>query len=151
MVTLGFFDFAGSSDLPFLLPGEDQTQAMTSTKRREVSNLEALAEMNSLPQKGLLYFADHHNIDLCKSCIKLQGSKCESLFKQGSARDWCEKVARNSRVGLFSTGQKLEAWISGPKELLLSECSSACTRHSPTTNFFSTGYDRPYDKSDISE
>ena len=137
MVSLGFFDLAGSSDLPYLSDAK-VTRSSTAVQTGLLSYAS-----NYVGDAGVRQI-DVHNRALCESCHDIE-YRCETLLKTPVIRQACEDLAASVQTGL-SSQQILQAWMASPQgsDMLGSHCASACLPLGPFANFYAGGYERPY-------
>lgn len=137
MVTLGFFELAGASDLPYLSDAKatDSTAATQTALLNYASGFVGGAGVRQI---------DVHNRALCDSCHALE-LQCDSLYRRPEIQAACEQVAASQKTSL-SSKQILQAWLASPQSagVLGERCASACLPLEPTSNFFAGGYERPY-------
>ena len=137
MVTLGFFNLAGRSDLPYLSDAkvDDSSTAVQSSLFSFASGFVGNPGVRQV---------DVHNRSLCDLCHHTE-LRCDSLYKVPEIQAACDQLAASVTTGL-SSKQILQAWLAAPpnSDMIGAHCASACLPLGPTANFFSGGYERPY-------
>jgi hypothetical protein len=137
MVSRGFFDVAGRSDLPYLsdAKADDSSNAVQTALLGYASGFVGDAGVRQVSL---------HNRALCESCHNIS-LRCDSLYKVPEVQAACDQLAASLTTGV-SSKQILQAWLASPQgsDLMGSHCASACLPLEPTANFYAGGYERPY-------
>lgn len=137
MVTLGFFDLAGASDLPYHSDAK-ATESSTATQASLLSHASGFVGGAGVRQINL------HNRALCDNCHRTE-LRCDALYKTPEIQAACDQLAASVSTGL-SSGQVLQAWLASSPDAGAqgARCASACLPNGPTSNFYADGYERPY-------
>jgi len=137
MVSMGFFDLAGTSDLPYL----SDAKALKSSTAVQTS---LLSFASGFVGDAGVKQVDVANRALCENCHRTD-LRCDALYNRPEIQAACDQLAASVATDL-SSKQILQAWLSVPQnsDMIGSHCASACLPLEATANFYSGGYERPY-------
>jgi hypothetical protein len=137
MVSLGFFQVAGVSDLPYV---SSDVNASSEVQR----SLMSFAASSGVGEAGVRQ-ASLWNLPLCQSCISVEDFPASPLYKRPEMQELAQKLV-GSVTTAVSSSSTLQGWLAGAQGAAASgsSCWNACAPFPQTTNFYAGGFERPY-------